>query len=147
MWRDAEDRTVAAVAWAIGLAGLLIGIIAAALHDGAVVDYGLKGLGGVLLLLTAYFTARSLRQAALAGFLERFMRASELLAEHDPVRQGAGLQALFRLHDYARDHAEKEAIVTVVREFGASEHPTDQQLRAQAFVRGVSPRPSDAATE
>jgi hypothetical protein len=116
-WRQAEDPTVAAVVWAIGLAGIVVGITAAEVHDRAVADYGLKGLGGVLLLLTAYFTARNLRQAARTSFLERFMRASELLAEEDPVKRHAGLETLLRLHDHARDAADKGAVVAVVQEF------------------------------
>jgi hypothetical protein len=120
--RDAEDPTVAAVVWAIGLAGVLIGLSAAELHDRAVADYGLKALGGVLVLLTAYFTARSLRQAARTGFLERLMRASELLAERDAVKQRAGQETLYRLLDYAQDTADKKAVETVLAEFA---HNTD----------------------
>jgi hypothetical protein len=93
--------------------------------DKQVIDYGVKGLGGVLLLLTAYFTARNLRQSARAAFLDRLMQAAQLLASQNEVQRTAGMHALQRLEAYTRDPDDKKA-AREVREKGAME--TDAPL-------------------
>jgi hypothetical protein len=120
-WRrlkNAEDPTVAKVVWAIVLVGAFVGAAAAIGHSPEAADYGLKALGGVLVLMTAYFTARNLRQTARAAFLERLMRAAELLADQDRVKQAAGVHALDRLlESKALDSADREAIGAVLRAY------------------------------
>jgi hypothetical protein len=71
--------------------------------------------------LTAYFTARNLRQTARASFLDRMMRAAELIEKGDRVGRTAGLQALDRLADEARQlrRGDDLAAVDAVRDAAA----------------------------
>jgi hypothetical protein len=123
--RDAEDPTAALIGCVLLLGGA--GVILASLlfDDDTIRGAGLPAIGGILLILTAYFTARNLRQTARASFLDRMMRAAELIANGDRVARTAGLQALNRLADEARqlrrddDLAAVEAVRAAAREPGA----------------------------
>jgi hypothetical protein len=110
---EAEDSTVAVLVWAIGVAGAVIIAIDVFGHA-EVRKIGLPALGGILLLLSAYFTARSLLYNSRASFIESFMRASELYSSSDVVRMTAGKAALQRLYEQAKADEDRLAVERVL---------------------------------
>ena len=105
----AEDLTVALLLWVLFFAAAEVITVSLVADSDEVRDVGLTAIGGVLLLLGAYFTARNLRQTARSSFLDRLMHASELLsAIDDPVKQTAGRVTLERLSSLAAHAGDKE---------------------------------------
>jgi len=117
--RTADDPIAALLLWTLIFAALALVALRIGTHDEAYIDDGAKAIGGVLLLLTAYFTARNLRQNADSAFEERLMRGAELLASSNPIEQTAGRRVLERLKARPRlakaDGAAIEAVLDAAR--------------------------------
>ena len=69
--QGAEDPTVAVLVWLMLFAGAGVFVWSIVDHNDKIRDAGLAALGGILLLLTAYFTARNLQINARAAFTEQ----------------------------------------------------------------------------
>jgi hypothetical protein len=112
--RGAEDPTVALLIWALFVVGA--GVFAWSIIDGndKIRDGGLAGLGGILLLLTAYFTARNLQLNARSAFNDHLMRASELLSQPDPIKQAAAYEILRRMKRRTRSKTDQATIDAVL---------------------------------
>jgi hypothetical protein len=112
--RQAEDPTVAVLLLTLLMVavGLLAWSIAA--HDKDIREGGLAVLGGALLMLTVYFTARNLQISARSAFEERLLQASEFLSDGDPVKRVAGEKALLHMRQRARKASDQEAIDAVL---------------------------------
>jgi hypothetical protein len=80
-------------------------------------DGGLAALGGIVLLLTAYFTARNLQINARTAFNDQLMRASELLSQSDPVKQAAAREILERMRQRTQSTRDRAAIDAVLSAF------------------------------
>jgi hypothetical protein len=116
--RTADDPTAALLLWTLVFVALALVALRIATNDEAYIDDGAKGIGAVLVLLTAYFTARNLRQNADGGFEERLMRGAELLASSNPVEQTAGRRVLERLKARPRLAKADIAAIEAVLEAG-----------------------------
>jgi hypothetical protein len=112
--RGAEDPTVALLTWVMFLVGA--GVFVWSIVDGndKIRDAGLAALGGILLLLTAYFTARNLQINARTAFNDHLMRASELLSQSDPVKQAAAREILHRMKRRTRSKVDQGAMDAVL---------------------------------
>jgi hypothetical protein len=133
-WRSAAWRWPVTVGGVLAVAGLLWVVLVLAppwfVHDGSLAGLTvqnqvrttlLQGLGGVALLLGAYFTWRQLRIAREGQITERFTRAIDQLGhDHLDVRLG-GIYALERI---ARDSpADRATIGEVLTAFVRSHAP------------------------
>jgi len=111
---QAEDPVVAGLMWGIVLAGAIIFAISIADDSKGTRDVGLAALGGIVLLLTAYFTARTLQINGRRAFNEQLMKTAELLEENNPVRRAAASEVLRRMEEKARKRSDREAIQAVL---------------------------------
>jgi hypothetical protein len=141
-WRSAAWRWPVTVGGVLAVAGLLWVVLVLAppwfVHDGSLAGLTvqnqvrttlLQGLGGVALLLGAYFTWRQLRIAREGQITERFTRAIDQLGhDHLDVRLG-GIYALERI---ARDSpADRATIGEVLTAFVRSHAPWPPSLPDQ----------------
>jgi Pentapeptide repeats (8 copies) len=141
-WRSAAWRWPVTVGGVLAVAGLLWVVLVLAppwfVHDGSLAGLTvqnqvrttlLQGLGGVALLLGAYFTWRQLRIAREGQITERFTRAIDQLGhDHLDVRLG-GIYALERI---ARDSpADRATIGEVLTAFVRSHTPWPPSLPDQ----------------
>jgi hypothetical protein len=110
----AEDRTVATIVLSMLAAGIVLFVVSLVEDNDKIRELGLAGLGGILLLLTAYFTARNLQISAKSTFNEQLMRASELLSDDNPIKQAAGRETLRRMKRWARKEEDKATIDAVL---------------------------------
>jgi hypothetical protein len=112
--RGAEDPTVAILIWVMALAGAGVFAWSIVGNDTDIRDAGLAALGGVLFLLTAYFTARNLQINARTAFNEQLMRASEFLCDGDPVKQVAARKTLERMRERTRSKGDQATIDAIL---------------------------------
>lgn len=117
--RGAEDPTVATLIWLMLFVGACIFALSIVNHDDKIRDAGLTALGGILFLLTAYFTARNLQINERKVFNEQLMRASELLCESERAKQAVAEATLTRMRARAHDKADQEVIDAVLNAGGS----------------------------
>jgi len=124
--RGAEDPTVAALILAMLFLGAGVVVLSILEHNDKIRDGGLAVLGGTLLLLTTYFTARNLQINARTAFNEQLMRASEFLCEPNPVKQAAARATLQRMRDRTRSKTDQDTIDGILNAAGPPGHTQDQ---------------------
>jgi hypothetical protein len=88
---DTRDPLVVTFLCVLAIAGL-VGL-------GTSSEDVVKGVGGALLLVTAYFTAGSRRDTRASQHLDQLMAISKHLCSDDPVVRCAAEQVLSRLED------------------------------------------------
>ena len=108
-------------------------------HSDEIRTGGLAALGGILLLLTAYFTARNLQISASTAFNEQLMRASELLCERDPVKQMAARKTLLRMKRRIRARADEEAIDAILQQRSRSDRRRTTGVAAATYGHRTRP--------
>ena len=124
--RDAQDPTVAGVLWIIVVAGLVA--IGLAIRTDFALKDGLPVLGGLLVLLTAYFAARTLRG-------NEFSQAVQMLATKASAVQVAGVLRLAELGRSAR--RDRETVPKILTTFERDEPNTPAGELARKIAGGA----------